>query len=49
MKLIITVCCLLMSMNVFGQSTYSQILFRHIGGLIESKNNVLYTFMPIFN
>lgn len=29
--------------------TYSQIFLLHIGGLIESKNNVLYTIMPIFN
>ena len=104
MKLFITVCCLLMNMSVFGQSTekirpykdwetmaycsydsyhpsqyakidnnwellytlrtpmsikelkatgipftYSQILFLHIGGLIESKNNVLHTIMPIFS
>lgn len=29
--------------------TYSQIFLLHIGGLIESKNNVLHTIMPIFN
>ena len=29
--------------------TYSQIILLHIGGLIESKNNVLHTVMPIFN
>lgn len=104
MKLFITVCCLLMSISVFGQSaekvrpykdwetmaycsydsyhpsqyakidnnwellytlrtpmsikelrttgipfTYSQIIFLHIGGLIESQNNILRTVMPIFN
>lgn len=29
--------------------TYSQIILLHTGGLIESKNNVLHTVMPIFD
>lgn len=29
--------------------TNSQIILLHIGGLIESKNNMLHTVMPIFN
>lgn len=29
--------------------TYSQIILLHIGGLIDSKNNILHTVIPIFN